>query len=293
MNNKVGISFTFWCRDWSGDFSSYAKRASKIGFDILEMSLTNLLQLSKSQLTDVKKIGEDLGLGYTTTVGLPSDKDLSSSDPKIRKAGIEYVKQLLDVVHYLNSPVLGGLNFCPWPAKGPLGLVDKAPYVERSVESLTHIMPIAEAYKIDFAFEIVNRFEQFIINTAEEGAEFCRLVNSPRIKIHLDTFHMNIEEESMTHPILDYPQYIGYFHAGEANRKAPYGGRLPWNDMFAALSTIDYKGPIVLEPFIKMGGQVGYDSSVWRDLSGGADEAEMDQIAKRSLAFIRGMLASH
>ena len=293
MNNKVGMCYMYWCRDWSGDFIPYAKRAAKIGYDILEISLRGVDSYTKDQLMDLKKAGDDLGISYTAGIDLTPDRDMSSPDPKIRQNAIEYIKRMIEMTYYLGSPVISGVNMFPWLAKGPLGLTDKTPYIERGVECMKQIMPVAEDYGIDYAFEIVNRFEQFILNTAEEGAAFCRLVGSPRMKMHLDTFHMNIEEDSMTSPILDYPQYVGYFHVGEANRKAPFGGRLPWDDMFAALGKIGYTGPIVLEPFIKMGGQVGYDATVWRDLSGNANEEGMDRIAADSLKFIRGLLKKY
>ena len=83
---------------------------------------------------------------------------------------------------------------------------------------------------------------------------------------------------------------LGHFHVGEANRRPPYpGGRIPWKEIGNALHKIGYNGAVVMEPFVKMGGQVGRDISVWRDLSHGATEAELDKDAAESVTFLRGL----
>ena len=64
---------------------------------------------------------------------------------------------------------------------------------------------------------------------------------------------------------------LGHFHVGEANRRCPGpGGRFSWAEIGSVLREVDYSGFVVLEPFVVMGGQVGRDVSLWRDLSGGA-----------------------
>ena len=81
---------------------------------------------------------------------------------------------------------------------------------------------------------------------------------------------------------------LGHVHVGEANRKLPGQGRLPWDEIGAALREIGFDGNVVMEPFVKMGGKVGSDIKVWRDLSDNADEAQMDVNIKKSLEFLRG-----
>ncbi|HJD24508.1 MAG TPA: dolichol monophosphate mannose synthase, partial [Firmicutes bacterium] len=84
---------------------------------------------------------------------------------------------------------------------------------------------------------------------------------------------------------------LGHFHIGECNRKTPGAGRMPWAEIFSALHDIAYTGAVVMEPFIRMGGQVGKDIKIFRDISGGADDAEMDRLAAASAAFVRRGLA--
>ena len=106
----------------------------------------------------------------------------------------------------------------------------------------------------------------------------------------LDTFHMNIEEDSFGAAIRTAGPLLGHFHTGECNRKVPGRGRIPWKEVGEALRDIDYDGAVVMEPFVRMGGTVGESIKVWRDLSSGADEAGLDRDAAESVRFSRFML---
>jgi D-psicose/D-tagatose/L-ribulose 3-epimerase len=106
----------------------------------------------------------------------------------------------------------------------------------------------------------------------------------------LDTFHMNIEEDSFGQAIRTAGPLLGHFHTGEANRRVPGKGRLPWREIGDALREIDYRGAVVMEPFVKMGGGIGADIKVFRDLSDNADEAQMDEAARQGLLFSRYVL---
>ena len=101
---------------------------------------------------------------------------------------------------------------------------------------------------------------------------------------------MNIEEDSFADAIRTAKGLLGHFHIGECNRKTPGTGRMPWDEIFAALRETGYGGAVVMEPFIKMGGQVGRDIRMYRDVSEGADAAEMDRLAAASAAFVKNGL---
>lgn len=80
---------------------------------------------------------------------------------------------------------------------------------------------MAEEYDINYCLEIVNRYEQYLLNTAAEGVDFVRELDSPKIKLLLDCFHMNIEEDSFSEAIKTAGELLGHFHIGECNRKVP------------------------------------------------------------------------
>ena len=138
--------------------------------------------------------------------------------------------------------------------------------------------------------EVLNRFENHILNTAEEGVAFVKEVGMDNVKVMLDTFHMNIEESSIGNAIRTAGKLLGHFHTGECNRMVPGKGRIPWREIGDALKDIGYDRTVVMEPFVRMGGQVGSDIKVWRDISRNASEEQLDADAKRAVEFQRYML---
>jgi D-psicose/D-tagatose/L-ribulose 3-epimerase len=145
----------------------------------------------------------------------------------------------------------------------------------------------AAKYDITLLIEVLNRFEQFLLNDAAEGISYVKEVGKDNVKVMLDCFHMNIEEDNMGDAIRSAGNYLGHFHIGECNRKVPGKGRMPWAEMGQALRDINFDGIVVMEPFVKTGGIVGSDIKVWRDLSDNADEAKLDADIKESLQFVK------
>jgi len=288
--NKVGIYFAYWTDSWRGDFAYYVAKVASLGFDILEIQPDQLLSMRKSKLDEIKKAAGDRGIELTYCIGFPKDRDMASEDASIRRAGIRYARKILDVIHYMDGKVFGGINYSAWPATPSEGIVDKRPYLDRSIKSIKQVTKTAEDYGITYCLEVVNRFEQFLLNTAAEGVAYVEAVGSPNLKLLLDAFHMNIEEDSIGHAIATAGDKLGHLHIGETNRKTPGKGHMPWGEIAQALRQINYQGRIVMEPFVKMGGEVGRDIKVWRDLSNDANEARLDMDAKEALAFIRSKL---
>ena len=246
--------------------------------------------MSASARRDLARAAKDAGIELTYCIGLPAQYDLASPDASVRANGLEYVRKLLRMIGEMDGKILGGILYSCWPAtQFPQG--DKRPWWDRSVASVREIARTAADEGVTYCLEVVNRFEQFLLNTAAEGVQFAKEVDSDSVKLLLDAFHMNIEEDFIGDAVRSAKGYIGHIHIGEANRKAPGRGHMQWDDLMDGLRDADYTGRIVMEPFIKMGGQVGQDIRMWHDLSDGGDEAYLDGEAAFALNFIRGKLA--
>jgi D-psicose/D-tagatose/L-ribulose 3-epimerase len=289
--NRVGMFFTYWSTEWLVDFPAVARRIKGLGFDLMEISLSQFHELPEASKRELNAVADDLGLTISCCIGLRPDQDFASPEQSVRDRGVEYVKALLDDCHLLRAPVFSGLTYCAWPASPPPGMKDKRPYVERAIDSVRRVIHVAEGYGVVYALEVVNRFEQFLVNDHREALAFCAAVDNPWCKIQLDTFHMNIEESSFREAILACRGRLGHFHLGEANRLPPGEGRLPWGEIFGALKETRYDGTIVMEPFMRPGGAVSRDVAVWRDLSGGASDEQLDVRGRRAQEFVRKMLA--
>ena len=277
------MHYGYWTQYWGSEPLQFVKRAKKCGFDILEVNAPKITRMSDAQRDVLKGAIAEAGLSLTYSIGMTADMDLVSQDTATRQKGIAFLQQVARTMKYMGGTVLAGINYSSWPRK-LLPDEDKQILTDRAIEGVREAIKAAEDNDVIFCVEVVNRFEQFIMNTAAEGIAFAERVGSPNCKILLDTFHMNIEEDSLRGSIVEAGNWLGHFHLGETNRRPPGRGRIPWPEIFGALREINYQGAVVMEPFLLSGGEVGRDISVYRDLLGSAD---LDEEAARSAQFVR------
>jgi len=285
--NKIGIYYAYWTHDWDADFVPYVARIKRLGFDILEVNAGTVTNMPSGERDRLKRAAEKASIELTYCIGLPHRYDIASPDERVRREGIGFLRRSAEMLRYMGHRQLGGIIYSSWPGKLPFG-EEKRRYLDRSVRSMREVMKVAEDCDVCFNVEVVNRFEQFLLNTAAEGVNYVRRVGSPSCRVLLDTFHLNIEEENMRDAIVSTGARLGHFHIGETNRRPPGRGRMPWDEIFGALRRIGYAGAITMEPFVMPGGEVGRDISVHRDLGDGLD---LDREATRALRFVRRKLA--
>jgi D-psicose/D-tagatose/L-ribulose 3-epimerase len=289
MQNKIGIYYAYWTRDWDADFHPYLDRAADLGFDVLEINAGTVAHLPAAERRRLVDHARARGLELSYCIGLPPRFDVAAEDPAPRREGVRFLGEIVRAIGEMGGGRLSGIVYGCWPALMPEGVADKRPFLDRSVASLKEVLPLAEDQRVVLNMEVVNRFEQFLLNTAEEGVEYVRRLESPSAKLLLDTYHMNIEEDSIASAIATAGAHLGHVHLGESNRKPPGLGHIPWGDLATALRGIGYQGWLVMEPFLVPGGQVGRDIRVWRDLGKGMD---LDQEAGKAVRFMRDRLAA-
>jgi D-psicose/D-tagatose/L-ribulose 3-epimerase len=281
--NPIGIHYGYWTQFWGSEPIQFVKRAQRCGFDVLEINAPKITRMSSAEREALKGAAADAGLELTYSIGMTADMDLVSEDAAIRKKGVSFLKDVALAMKEMGGTIMAGINYSSWPRKLFPG-EDKKVLTDRAVEGVREAIKTSEDCGVIFCVEVVNRFEQFMMNTAAEGIAFAERVGSPNCKILLDTFHMNIEEESLGGSIEEAGTWLGHFHIGETNRRPPGRGRMPWPEIFGALKKINYQGAVVMEPFLLPGGEVGRDISVFRDLLGNAD---LDEEAAISVQFVK------
>ena len=284
---KYGTLYSYWSHEWVCDYPAVAKKVRAAGCDILEVGAPHIAAMTDAQLAELKAAAEDNGLILTTNIGPSKDQDLASPDPAIRKNGLDFLTGVLRAMDKIGSKSLVGAMYSFWPCD--FKYTDKEAAWDTSIAEMKKLAAVAEDLGIDLCQEVLNRFETYIMTNAAEGVEYCKRVDSPRCKVLLDTFHMNIEEDTFRDAILCAGKYLGHFHIGEANRKVPGKGHIAWKEIGEALREIGFDGCVVMEPFVKEGGQVGADIKVWRDLSDNADEKKLDEDIKGALQFVKSV----
>lgn len=285
--NRIGIYYAYWTHDWDADFHPFVDKVAALGFDLLEVNGGTVGRMTPADRKRLKQHAADAGIGLSYCIGLPPAYDIAAEDRAVRERGVAFLNQMATAIGEMGGGALSGIIYSSWPANLPAGSVDRQPYLERSIASMQQAIKAAEANGVIFNMEVVNRFEQFLLNTCAEAIAYVDAIGSPNAKILLDTYHMNIEEDFIGAAIMRAGERLGHFHVGENNRMPPGFGHIPWTEVGAALRTIGYQGDVVMEPFLVPGGEVGRDIRVFRDLRGGLD---LDEEARKAALFMRGLL---
>ena len=287
---KYGIYYAYWAKEWGGDFLPYIEKVRKLGFDVLEVACGAFDRDSDETFRELRRAAEYHGLLLSGGYGPRPEHNLASPDTAAVEKAFAFYADVFRKMELAGIDRIGGALYSYWPVDFAAGF-DKAADLERSVKNMRRLADLAADRGVTLCMESLNRFEGYMINDSAEDVAYVEAVGKPNVKAMLDTFHMNIEEDSLIGAIRRTKGTLGHFHVGEANRRCPYpDGRMDWAAIGSALREIGYDGYVVMEPFVRMGGTVGKNVSLWRDLSGGADDARLDAEAAASVQYLRKVM---
>ena len=278
--HAIGIHVSYWQTAWDDNLGPLIGRAAEAGYDGAELPL---LQPDTLDVRRLKAALDEHGLRATCGTGLTPQTDITHPDAEVRAAGLTHLRRCLEVAAALESPVLGGVTYAPW---GNFPEDDFVARRRRCIAALQEVGKIAEDVGVTLCLEVLNRFEGYLLNTVSQGLTLLAEVGSPAIKLHLDTFHLNIEEDDIGAAIKAAGPQLGHFHCSANHRGCPGTGHIPWRDVRRALKAIDYEGWLVVEAYVRPEGEVGHGVFVWRPLS-----ERLDADARTAAAFLRHEVA--
>lgn len=287
---KYGIYYAYWAKRWGVDYRPFVDKAANAGFDILEISCAGLKDMPEKDVLDLRAYADDRGIALTGGYGPQPSENISSADPEISENGIAFWRDTFAVLEKLNIHIVGGGLYGYWPVDYSKPM-DKPGDIERGIVNMRRVAAMAEDHGVTtLGMEVLNRHEGYMLNTAKEAVAFVDAIDRPNVKVHLDTYHMMMEEDSFAEAIRTAGHRLGHFHVGENNRRLPgQGCIIPWQEIADALKEVHYDGPIVTEPFVVDGGQVGKDIRVWRKLLDDTSDARLDRDAAESVKFMHGL----
>ncbi|MBA3508044.1 MAG: sugar phosphate isomerase/epimerase [Betaproteobacteria bacterium] len=265
MSNRIGIHALVWVGGWSEAEARMAISSSaKAGFDLIELAALNP-ETFDARLT--ASLLSEYGLTAAVSLGLDEQTDVSSDDDGIVAAGRARLELALNLVRDIGGDYLGGVIF------SRLGRYTKAVTARgraNSIDSIAWLADKAAASGISLGLEFCNRYETNVLNTTAQTLQFIDEVGRDNVVAHLDTYHMNIEEESFRGPVLAAAAAgkLGYVHVGESNRGALGRGTVGWTEFFGALREVDYRGTITFESFSSevVHPTLSANLSIWRNL---------------------------
>jgi len=154
------------------------------------------------------------------------------------------------------------------------------------VENLKGLCSHADERGVYLALEPMNRCATDFMNTCQQAKRMIEDVGSDRLKIHLDTFHMNIEEKSAPMAILDAGEDLFHLHVSENDRGAPGTGSIDWKGIRDALVRIRYDRYVVIEAFTPEIPVGGLAASIWR-----TTEKSNVELARKGLSFLQALFS--
>lgn len=262
-----------------------AQQVKRFGFDLVEIAV------EEPRLLDLDEIAATLqqtGLGVTVCAVLGPGRDLGSEQPRVRASTTAYVRWCIDAAARLGSAIVCG------PLYGSVGKARMLPEADRReerrrvVEALRRLGDYAGTRRVRLALEPINRYETDMVNCTSQALELLDEIASPHVGIHLDTYHMHIEEKDSAAAIRLAGDRLFHFHASENDRGVPGTGQVDWPGISQALEEVGYDGAVVIESFSPSVRSIAEAVRLWRPVAPG-DEA----FAMEGQPFLRRTLGGH
>ena len=241
---RLGVDTWLWANRFEERHVFCIDNAKELGAETIDFSVNDPYGFPVDLVAQKMK-----GSGMTAVVStaMPTHCNAISDDAWERKAAADYLHRLIEIAADLDSPIVGGVNYT---GSGYLkGRPRTEEEVDRAVQYLREAAAFAAPLGVSIAMEPVKRFESHFMNTAAQALELIDAAGVDNLKVHLDTFHMNIEEANIPDAIRSCGKRLAHLHFVENNRDTPGRGHIPWKEVFQALKDIDFDGAGCIETF--------------------------------------------
>lgn len=274
---KYGMNLLLWTSAVNESHFSLLGQLKEMGYDgvelpVFEMDADHFAKLGK-------KLGE-LGLERTAVTVCSADANPISGDAGIRQAGLDHLKQAIDMCRAVGSEFLCG------PIHSALGeFSGSGPTPDEwkhGQDTLSQAGDYAQQAGVTLVVEYLNRFECYLLNCAEDTARFCREIGHPHVKMMWDTFHANIEEKDIEAAVTAAADQIVHVHISENDRSTPGEGGVDWDANFQALKKIGYDGWLTVEAFGLALPELAAATKIWRRMF-----PSEEHVASEALKFMR------
>ncbi len=275
-----GVHTSMWTMSWDAEGAARAIAAAKASaMDFIEIAL---LDPASTDAALGRRLLEEAELPAVCSLGLP-EAVWASKNPE---GAIAFLALAVEKAAGLGAEALTGVTY------GGIGERSGLPPTEAELDNVARVLDatakMAQAAGLAFGIEPVNRYETHLINTAAQGVAMIERVGAENLFLHLDTYHMNIEEKGAGNGIIVGREHLRYIHLSESDRGTPGQGTCDWDEIFATLAAVGFKGGLAMESFINMPPEIGYGLSVWRPVAESADA-----VIGQGLPFLKGKAAQY
>jgi D-psicose/D-tagatose/L-ribulose 3-epimerase len=275
-----GVHTSMWTSGWTVAGAEHTVAAVKpYGLDFIEISLADP---SSVDAAHTRKLLASNHLKAVCSLGLPQHA-WASQHPE---EAVEFLTLALDKTADIGATALSGVTFGGIGER--TGVPPTQPELDNVARAMTAAAKHAKSRGLELGIEAVNRYENHIINTAAQAVALVERIGMDNVFVHLDTYHMNIEEKGFGNGIIDARDHLKYIHLSESDRGTPGEGNCHWDAIFATLAAIGFRGGLAMESFINMDPLLAYGLSVWRPV------AESEAVVMgNGLPFLRNKAAQY
>lgn len=275
-----GVHTSMWTMNWDRAGAEKAiAGAVEYKMDFIEIALLNAPAVDAGH---TRALLEKNGLRAVCSLGLP-EAAWASVRPD---AAIDHLKLAIEKTAEMGAEALSGVIY------GGIGERTGVPPTQVEYDNITRVLSAAASHAkrfgIELGVEAVNRYENHLVNSAQQAVDVVERVGADNVFVHLDTYHMNIEEKGAANGILVAREHLKYIHLSESDRGTPGYGNVPWDEIYATLAAIGFKGGLAMESFINMPPEVAYGLAVWRPVA-----RDMEEVMGNGLPFLRNKAAQY
>ena len=278
MKLKLGASLLSWITpNWNPESGKHAiEKTAKAGFDLIEILLPTSMEFNSKE---VKQQLKDNNLEVVCSLNLPKEAHIAFY-PDVAE---NLIKKAIDKTSELETDFLGGV------LHGGIGAFTGNPLTENEAEIIvevwSNVADYAKEKGVNIGIEPINRYESYVCNTAGNVLDLIKKTGKGNLFLHLDTFHMNIEENNFCDPIILAGNKLKHVHITESHRGMLGEGTVNWTEFFKALQEINFEGNLVLENFSSSIPGMQQMVSLWQKSNYDAEE-----LAEGSLRFIKNYM---
>lgn len=269
--NPVGIHALVWTGSWDESAARDAmRRTVDAGYDLIEVPVLDPANVDPVM---TRELATEHGLTTRFSTGLTPETDISSDDPAVVDAGARMLEGALGVVAEAGSDFLGGVVSS---AMAKYTTLPTARGRANAVSVLRELADTARQDAITIGLEVVNRYESNLLNTADQALAFIEEIDRDNVGVHLDVYHMNIEERDLAGPVrrCAMSDRLVHVHVGESHRGYLGTGSVDLSGLFRALHDVGYAGPLVFESFSSVVVSEAFTTAlgIWREPWRDADD---------------------
>ena len=227
---------------YKGDLKQSIEKLAELGYDGIEISLRDPGRIDAEKLNRIlKKNNIELASIATGPSALMDGLTLTSSDGETRKKAERRIMDHIELASLFSAKIIiGGM-------KGNLPEGREADAENWLVDGFRKCSDFAKEKDVTLLLETINRYEMNWLNSVSEGISVLKKIDRKNVLLHIDTFHMNIEEPSMSESIELSKGLLGYVHFADSNRWAPGYGHIDFRKVISTLRKIEYNDYVSFE----------------------------------------------